>query len=1055
MISALCSGCGLAYLVDGAGRGPCPACGHVAAVDTRPATADAEPANEDDVAALAPGARFLDDFVVERELGRGGMGLVTLVRSASTGALFAVKSARLPTAAARHAFLREIQVWIDLPRHPHFVACRFFRSTARGVFVFADYVAGGSLADWIRDGRLGGGAQQLDAAIQFAWALQAAHDLGVVHQDVKPGNVLVTPEGLLKLGDFGLAAARATTDPRWAGKGWGTPAYCSPEQASGAPPTVAADVWSWGVSLLEMFAGEVFWRTGAAAPDVLEHWGDLPRVRSLGMLSHALAAVLERCFARDPVRRWRRIEDAAAALVAIYDRHAPRAGGKASGGYARRRWTTESWCKRSPPVLARVTLSGQRWDHPTEWCPRLGLSPDALASSAAAPPRSLRGAALADLVGYDQLVTLSRPRPELAARLNLHKGRAHFVAGDPDGALLAFRETLRSCEALGAGDADAARETVLALLESAEVHLSRGDARAASPLCQRAVGLLEGGAVNRPDPTLLARALACRAGALRRVKLVAPARDLAVRAGHVAAFAASAGADDAAVETGRALVEQARAELELGEFRRARRTAQRAAKVLRAPARRNVVAALVLLAEANDGLASATREVAPKLRLRDRAAQASALVFHDRALALLQRLIHLEHRPDLGAALAESLANRALTVAQLGEKADALLLLERAESRLLELVVSEGRRELIARIAALRELRQRVAAPSWGVKPTNWVVLPHMARALLGWDPRAVVQRVRLRRGGWVADFCPVCRDFRPFRVSRRLASRGVASFWYFVLVLLGWPLALGLVSRLTAGMSSATSVFFWLAALAALVMLSRAPADVIAYRVTCRLCRAARDDAAPADYRAVVRRRPQTFEELVERTRPSLLADYADRLETEENVSVGSLPPQVRRVLLEEPFLHMEGVLSPRVRSAIPWLARTVGWGCLSSVLGAAIVAAALVLLVQLTPDKRNPLPWLDRLLARTIFWIGPLCLAGFWLYRTVKQRVLVERDLLAALARSLAPLRPGSEEIDGLLKRLRKGGLTIALRVDGQRLLRMLGRLAHAGPAPREPAS
>jgi serine/threonine protein kinase len=151
------------------------------------------------------GQVILDDYVVERELGQGGMGKVYLLRSRSTGRPFAVKRAFLRNENSRRDFLAELRTWIDLPEHPHLVACRFFRTVGDEVVIFAEFVDGGSLADWIWDRRLTGLEQILGAAIQFAWGLHAAHELGLVHQDVKPGNALMTADGQVKVADFGLA----------------------------------------------------------------------------------------------------------------------------------------------------------------------------------------------------------------------------------------------------------------------------------------------------------------------------------------------------------------------------------------------------------------------------------------------------------------------------------------------------------------------------------------------------------------------------------------------------------------------------------------------------------------------------------------------------------------------------------------------------------------------------------------------------------------------------------------------------------------------------------
>ena len=202
------------------------------------------------------------------------MGRVYLVRSHSSNERFAVKRVCFSEEASRRQFFAELQTWVELPEHPHLVACRFFRTVGEEVVIFSEYAQGGSLRDWI-DGHEGGlpglyagGPREalgriLDLAIQFARGLHAVHEQGLVHQDVKPGNLVLTFEGVGKVADFGLARGRAA-----AGEGAGregasllvscggmTKAYCSPEQAGGVPISPKTDTWSWGVSVLEMFTG--------------------------------------------------------------------------------------------------------------------------------------------------------------------------------------------------------------------------------------------------------------------------------------------------------------------------------------------------------------------------------------------------------------------------------------------------------------------------------------------------------------------------------------------------------------------------------------------------------------------------------------------------------------------------------------------------------------------------------------------------------------------------------------------------------------------------------
>ena len=199
-----------------------------------------------------PGQTLLDDFVVERVLGEGGMGKVHLVKSRTTNTRFAVKRAKGLGERERRNFLAELQTWIDLPDHANLVPCRFFRTVGDEVLIFAGYVEGGSLKNWIDSRKLyEGGAEKaleriLDTAIQFAWGLHCVHELGLVHQDVKPANVMmekdaqVSAHGLkVRVTDYGLARARAVGGERpvpelaqsiLVSSGGFTLAYCSPDR---------------------------------------------------------------------------------------------------------------------------------------------------------------------------------------------------------------------------------------------------------------------------------------------------------------------------------------------------------------------------------------------------------------------------------------------------------------------------------------------------------------------------------------------------------------------------------------------------------------------------------------------------------------------------------------------------------------------------------------------------------------------------------------------------------------------------------------------------------
>ncbi|WP_331734511.1 protein kinase domain-containing protein [Streptomyces atratus] len=278
----------------------------------------------------------------------GGMGLVYRVRHLAWGTDLAVKSPRpelFRTAADQDRFTAEAEIWVSLGLHPNVCGCHYVRVLDGLPRVFAEYVTGGSLRDWIGDRRLYAGGRTtalgriLDVAVQCARGLQHAHDQGVVHQDVKPANILLDVSAndlVAKVTDFGLAracatAAAAATDTvpvtafahpeasALVSNAGLTPAYASPEQMTGQPLGRRTDVYSFGASVLEMFAGGITWVFGAVAGEALAALREQP-TPGLPELPPALAALLERCLRLDPAARPASMAEVAAELTEIHRR---------------------------------------------------------------------------------------------------------------------------------------------------------------------------------------------------------------------------------------------------------------------------------------------------------------------------------------------------------------------------------------------------------------------------------------------------------------------------------------------------------------------------------------------------------------------------------------------------------------------------------------------------------------------------------------------------------------------------------------------------------------
>lgn len=275
---------------------------------------------------LAPGVR-LGPYEIVAPLGAGGMGEVYRARDVNLGRDVAIKS--LPAAFAANPerlarFRREAQTLASL-NHPNIASIYGLEAAEGSPLLVLELVEGETLADRLLRGPLAP-REALQLGIQVAAAVEAAHERGVVHRDLKPGNIMITPSGVAKVLDFGLAksAGEATSGPDTnqsptmtarpdataVGAILGTAAYMSPEQARGKALDRRSDVWSYGCVLFECFAGRPAF-SGETPSDlvakILERepdWTALPA----GTPPRA-KDILRRCLRRDSDARPRDIRD--------------------------------------------------------------------------------------------------------------------------------------------------------------------------------------------------------------------------------------------------------------------------------------------------------------------------------------------------------------------------------------------------------------------------------------------------------------------------------------------------------------------------------------------------------------------------------------------------------------------------------------------------------------------------------------------------------------------------------------------------------------------------
>jgi len=192
-------------------------------------------------------------YRVERTLGSGGMAVVFLAQDEELRRPVAVKVLADNLAGdetLRRRFLQEARLAGRLS-HPNVVQVYDAGENEGQPYIVMEYVSGGTLAEC---GKLGA-AEALGLILQACAGLQHAHDAGLVHRDVKPGNLLLRNDGVLKIADFGIARAAETTRYTQLGTVLGTAAYLAPEQAAGEEVTAAADIYSLGAVLYELLTG--------------------------------------------------------------------------------------------------------------------------------------------------------------------------------------------------------------------------------------------------------------------------------------------------------------------------------------------------------------------------------------------------------------------------------------------------------------------------------------------------------------------------------------------------------------------------------------------------------------------------------------------------------------------------------------------------------------------------------------------------------------------------------------------------------------------------------
>src|SRR5579885_1907194 len=259
-------------------------------------------------------------YVIKRKLGSGGMADVYLAEDQELGRRVALKLLNERHAADEQfveRFRREAQSAAGL-NHPNIVSI-FDRGLAEGTYYIAmEYLDGRTLKELL----VRNGPTPIPIAVDYArqilGALAFAHRNGIVHRDIKPHNIVVGPDGRLKVTDFGIARSGASQMTE-AGSIVGTAQYLSPEQARGAPVDPRSDLYSLGIVLYEMLTGKVPFTGDTPVEIAMKHLSQIPEPPSKlrPQVPHDLDAVVMRAIAKDPDQRYASAEEMDADLARV------------------------------------------------------------------------------------------------------------------------------------------------------------------------------------------------------------------------------------------------------------------------------------------------------------------------------------------------------------------------------------------------------------------------------------------------------------------------------------------------------------------------------------------------------------------------------------------------------------------------------------------------------------------------------------------------------------------------------------------------------------------
>jgi serine/threonine-protein kinase len=268
------------------------------------------------------GTLFADRYEIQSVLGKGGTGIVCKAHDRELDDLVAIKTLRNEALSADSSLLDRLKQEIRLARritHPNVLRIHDLGRSDGLRFLSMEFVEGLTLKQVLESGEILPTAVGLRIAKQVCAGLAAAHEVGVIHRDIKPQNIVIEPTGGLKIMDFGIARLtddRGMTTTRTV---IGTPDYMSPEQARGLPLDFRSDIYSTGVVLYEIFTGSLPFEGDSPLAVILKHVNDsppLPRSKN-PWIDPKIAAIIMKCMEKEAAARFQSVGELYEALARV------------------------------------------------------------------------------------------------------------------------------------------------------------------------------------------------------------------------------------------------------------------------------------------------------------------------------------------------------------------------------------------------------------------------------------------------------------------------------------------------------------------------------------------------------------------------------------------------------------------------------------------------------------------------------------------------------------------------------------------------------------------